>query len=76
MAGSRNPWPLWAQEQSGTSGGPSIAGVLLLLAVVAVLLVALVSGAGGPAGAVESDSRSLCDQHPDWSVCQEAPRGR
>jgi hypothetical protein len=74
MAGSRDPWPLWAQEASGTSGGPSIGTVLLLLAVVAALLVALTSGSGGQAGAREPERGSLCAEHrgdPGWqSVCK------
>jgi len=60
MAGDRDPWPLWAQEATGTSGRPRIAGVLLL--VVALVVVILLAGpdatAQGP-----GRTRSLCEQH-------------
>lgn len=37
MAGANDPWPLWAQEAAGTSGGPTIARVLAVGALVAAL---------------------------------------
>ena len=40
MAGPSDPWPLWAQEASGTSGGPTIARVLAAAALVAALVLA------------------------------------
>jgi hypothetical protein len=67
-------WTTWQAEQAGTNRGPSIGSVLLLLAVVAALLIALASAGGGQAGAVEPDGRSLCEEHPRWSVCQESAK--
>jgi hypothetical protein len=34
VAGPNDPWPLWAQEASGTSGGPPIGRVLVAGALV------------------------------------------
>ena len=57
MAGANDPWPLWAQEASGTSGGPTIARVLAAGALVAALV--LVAQPATDSGrTVSHDSRS------------------
>ena len=64
-----SPVPLWAQEMSPTHRGPTGAGVLRLALVVVLVVLAL-------GLAPTTDRGSLCDQHPRWSVCQEATHGR
>jgi hypothetical protein len=41
MAGANDPWPLWAQEASGTSGAPTMARLLAAGALVAALALSL-----------------------------------
>jgi hypothetical protein len=74
-----SPVPLWAQEMSPHHHGPTGAGVLFL-AVVAVLLGLLLSAGGIVERSQTTSDRgqgvSLCEEHPHWSVCQEASGGR
>jgi hypothetical protein len=72
MAGDRDPWPLWAQEATGTSGRPRIASVLLLIVILAAVILF-----AGPDATARGPQRttSLCEQHagrPGWTtVCEK-----
>jgi hypothetical protein len=70
MAGPSDPWPLWAQEASGTSGAPTMARLLAAGALVAALTLA--AAAAQPA---THSGRSL--QHVTTSpACAELGRLR
>ena len=73
-----SPVPQWAQEMSPHHRGPTGAGVLRLALIVVLVVLALqlvpTTDSGQVAG--DTDRGSLCDQHPRWSVCQEATHGR
>jgi hypothetical protein len=75
-----SPVPVWAQEMSPHHHGPTGAGVLRLaiLAVLVTLALQLVP-ATERGQETTSDRRqgvSLREEHPRWSVCREASRGR
>jgi hypothetical protein len=73
-----SPGPQWAREMSPHHRGPTGAGVLrlALIAVLVVLVLQAIAATDGGQPAGQADSRSLCEEHPRWSVCQEANHGR
>jgi hypothetical protein len=73
-----SPVPQWAREMSPHHHGPTAGGVLrlALLVVLVVLLLQAIPATEGGRVADAPDRGSLCDQHPHWSVCQEAKYGR
>ena len=71
-----SPVPQWAQEMSPHHHGPT-AGAVLFLAVVALLVGLLIQLAPatterGPTTSDRDQGVSLCEEHPQWSVCQES----
>jgi hypothetical protein len=70
MAGANDPWPLWAQEAAGTSGGPTMARLLVASALVAALTLA--ATAGQPA----THSGQVVDPYQLSPACAEAARLR
>jgi hypothetical protein len=68
-------WLRWQAEAAGTSDGPSIAQVLLVLATAAVLLLALRSSSTGTAAQAPATSPPPCAQH--WPpTCHQVRHGR
>jgi hypothetical protein len=70
MAGANDPWPLWAQEASGTSGAPTMTRLLVAGALVAAL--ALTAQSGQPA----THSGRNQERATDSPACAEAARLR
>jgi hypothetical protein len=75
-----SPVPQWAQEMSPYHRGPTAGGVLALavIAVLVALLLQLAPATEGGQMATRGRGQgvSLCEEHPRWSVCQEASDGR